>query len=48
VGALEPVQSGHADGDLDKPSLQRFQRKITRVVFFTNSQQDTLLHFEEF
>jgi hypothetical protein len=48
VGALEPVQSGHIDGELDKPSLQGFQRKFSGVVVFTNSHQDASLHCEEF
>jgi hypothetical protein len=48
VGALEPVHSGHVEGELDKPPLRWFQGKITRAVFFTNSQHDTLLHLEEF
>jgi len=33
VGALEPVQPGHVDGELDKPSLQGFQGKIAQLSF---------------
>jgi hypothetical protein len=48
VGGLEPVQSSHVDGELDKPSLQGFQGKISRVIIFTKCHQDNLLNFEEF